>query len=211
MTATLTPDRTRAILGALERADRRSAQRTGDDPMPREYLTALAQAVAPEVDELPASADVDELRARIVAAEDDRDRALAGLDDAQRVNAQQAGQIKSLLAEVEQHRENAANTRLTLQRRIDELTTELGNARAALGEARKAPAAEHRHTYEITDTGAILPCAGEVDGRPCGLPYPRDVLAGLLADTEDDEPDVEPMAALLARVRDELADWGGSR
>lgn len=198
----------------LERADKKYAAHRGDDPAPDDFLGALAHAVQQQIiDPLiagtaAAPGDPDELEvlrrklagkdAEINHARAERDTARGLLKDATAAPRPDA----AVLAEVEQLRDALAKTTTELnavRTALKNTKRDLDYANRTLDElADEHTAAPHRHAYPIAKPGEDpQPCA-------CREPYPR---TNVVEDEFEVRPDVEPFAALLTRVRDELDTW----
>ncbi|GAB3376389.1 hypothetical protein [Amycolatopsis echigonensis] len=194
--------------GALARADRRYATRFGDDPAPREYLDALANAVRPFLTEPKTSRDS--------APDSERETALASVAAELRVdNARLADQLqaeqdktKRLTAELEQARAAIEGKNEALREHaatVERLRAELADAErdrdaahAALDEQDAARVEPHQHRYPWPDPSRLPePCE-------CGREYPRAVPPPTRAAAD---PEPEPWGGLLGQVRGELRGW----
>ncbi len=201
------------LTATVKRADKRYADKVGDDPAPSEYVTAIVNAVKPLLG-APDPAVLGEL-AELRAAKDRRDALLEELrktaDSRARVIDGQKAELATIsaaangaAAEAERHR--IANGRLAedlaaARDRAERLDAELGAARAALQEKQRlvreqaARLERHRHDYPWPDPSRP-PQACE-----CGHPWP-------LTKPRPAPPVPSPeVVDPWDRIRSELKDW----
>lgn len=189
MTATLNSHSLADVRRLLERADRRFAHRTGDDPATPEYLTALVDAVASMLGNAPASApaaDVEVQRLTDLVAEF-RKRDEAASRSIERLR-DTIGRLTDEVTVLRRQRDEARNE-------LEQQGNDLTGAHAALD----GIAAEHHHLYEWRSPDT------EPEPCSCGLLYPRFNRRGVPAGPPPSAP--EPFAELFGQVRGGAGRW----
>lgn len=199
----------------IARADRNWCQQACDDPLDDQRIKHLAAAVQQLIDETPAELDrvVKELAAEHWTAEQLRgqvDRIRADYDTLAGERSQLATANTRLTVELDLLRtqyDNLAADLVTAHsdnaELADVLATHVEAVTAALNERDRlleqlAAAECHRCQWEWDpETGLYYDC-------DCGRVWPRYELD----EGEPVEPELEPLEALMARVREELVGWG---
>lgn len=183
------------LIQVLMRADRRWADKRADEPAPPDYLQHLEQYLRPLVgaagevsngDAQPSIPDADTANLR---AQRDRARSeVQRLEQANQELTKELGRMRTDYAESVRGSAELADQVEQLRREREQLANQLHSER------------KHECAWEWPDPdGPLLPCA-------CGRPWPRYATQD---ETEEVEPEVEPWAELLDRVRGELQeiDW----